>query len=434
MDGLKGTAGALRTARTAAAVALVAALVAACGAGSPDGQQSASASTNPSASVDPTDAILIWSDPDHAAALQASAGAHQAATGVEVLVRTVGSDLAQIRDDVTGMAPQGQGPDLFVGESNWVGGLVDSGLIVPVDLAANAGNFRSVAVSGFAYRGRTFGVPFATENLALLRNTDLAPKAPKSIEAMARLGLALEREDKATLPIALPVGPRGSAYHWYPLFSAGGGAIFGRDIQGGYSADDLRVAQPGSETAAGLLARLTEDGVLDQETTIQSALSTFTAGKSPYLITGPWSMEAIEASGVPFVVEEVPGFDEAIGSRSQAPVTSQGLMLSAFSRNSTAAQQYLTTTAMTTDVMTALASPGSLAPAWSQSYEVAATDPVIAGFAEYADASIPMPNLDEMAAVWPALSRAQVDVMSGKDPARAMQAAARKIQTAIDAG
>ena len=128
------------------------------------------------------------------------------------------------------------------------------------------------------------------------------------------------------------------------------------------------------------------------------------------------------------------GFDSILASRSQAMVTSQGLFQSAFARNPAGAQQYLATTAMTTEVMSALAAPGGLAPAWLDSYAIAAADPVIKAFGDYADTSAPTPNLAEMDLVWPALSQAQVDVMSGDDPAKTMSAAGREIQSAIDAG
>ena len=84
--------------------------------------------------------------------------------------------------------------------------------------------------------------------------------------------------------------------------------------------------------------------------------------------------------------------------------------------------------------MSALATPGGLAPAWVASYTAAAADPVIKGFGDYADTSVPMPNLAEMDLVWTPLSQAQVDVMSGENPARTMKAAGREIQSAIDAG
>ena len=59
---------------------------------------------------------------------------------------------------------------------------------------------------------------------------------------------------------------------------------------------------------------------------------------------------------------------------------------------------------------------------------------MIKGFGDYADSSAPMPNLAQMDQVWPALSQAEVDVMSGENPTKTMKAAGREIQSAIDAG
>ncbi len=421
----------MRRMRTTAAIAVAGLALAACGSGADSADPSASAIASGGPSAAP--AILIWSDPAHAGALEASASAHQRATGVDVVVQTIGTDLAKIRDDITEKAPQGGGPDLFVGQSDWVGRLADYGLLAPVDLSANASAFRPVAVDGFTYQARTYGVPFATENLALFRNTDLAPEVPESIDVMARDGLELAAKDDTILPIALPVGPQGDAYHWYPFYSAGGGKIFGLDAQGGYTADELEVGKPASIEAAQRLATLTQDGALDKDTTLEDAVTAFTSGRAPYLISGPWSVEVVRQSGVPFTVEAIPGFDSVLASRSQAMVTSQGLLQSAFARNAAGAQEYLATTAMTTGVMTSLAAAGGLAPAWVDSYAVAAADPVIKGFGDYADASAAMPNLAEMDLVWPALSQAQVDIMSGDSPAITMKAAAREIQDAIDA-
>ncbi len=417
--------------RSSALVAVAGFLLAACGAGVQAPSQSASAD---GATTSPTASVLIWSDAAHAPALQASASAHGETTGVEVLVETIGTDLGAMQDEISRLAPQGQGPDLFVGRSDWVGSLVEAGLIAPIDLGSASSKFRSVAVGGFTYAGRTYAVPFATENLALLRNTDLARRAPDSIEQMARVGLELAQERKRVLPIGLPVGRRGDAYHWYPLYSAAGGAIFGSDTQGGYSPVELEVGQPGSVEAARQLASLAEKGALDVGTTQASALRAFTSGRSPYLIAGPGVINTVRTSGVPFVVEGVPGFDAVLASRSKALVSSQGLLRSAFARNPGGAQQYLSTTATTTEVMSALASPGGLAPAWAPSYELAAADPVIAGFGEYADSSAVMPNLTEMADVWPALDEAEVAVMAGSNPAATMRAAGRSIQATIDEG
>jgi arabinogalactan oligomer/maltooligosaccharide transport system substrate-binding protein len=66
-------------------------------------------------------------------ALEQAGTAHTDATGTPVAIEA--KDSASTRNDLSVLAPQGQGPDLFVGDSDWVGDLVDSGMLAPVDLA-----------------------------------------------------------------------------------------------------------------------------------------------------------------------------------------------------------------------------------------------------------------------------------------------------------
>ena len=371
----------MRAGVSTAALALCGLLLAACGS---SGGDTADPSAEPSASGSPeaTSSILIWSDAAHADALEASAAAHQEATGVAVEVETVGADLADVRDQFVQLAPQGQGPDLLVGLSDWVGQLADYGVLAPVDLAGRTASFRSVSTEAFTYQGRTYGLPFATDNVALLRNTDLAPDTPESIEVMARTGSSWPtrtarscRSPSPWDPLGMPItGTRSTA----PAAGRSSAATprAGTPRTRWRSASAAASSQPGSWPGSPRTARWIADLTADD------ALASFTAGRSPYLIAGPHSIDAVRQSGVPFVVEAVPGFDDVLGSRSQALVSAQGLLQSAFARNPADASQYLATTAMTTTVMSTLAAPGGLAPAWIASYELASSDAVITGFGE----------------------------------------------------
>lgn len=388
--------------------------------------------TSPSASPSQAREVLIWADALHAPALEQAGQEYGTRTGVTVKVQNV--DLDNIDDRVAELAPQGQGPDLFLGASSWVGELADGGLIVPVDLGTAKERFTPVAVAGMTLDGQIYGVPIETENLALIRNTDLAPKAPASIEEMSQLGLALEEKGAVSLPIALPVGRYGDAYHWHPFYSAAGGFIFGQRPDGSYEQDDLGVGKPGSVEAAKLLATLTEDGALDADVESADALEAFTEGRAAFLIGGPWSIDAIRQAGIPFVVEAIPNSSQAAVARSQALVSTAGLMASAFARNLADAQDFLSSSVMTTTFMDASFAQSGAAPAWSESFDKAAADPVVKAFGDYARASVPIPNLAVMTEVWPILSQAQLDVMKGEDAKDTMEQAGSDIEDAIDAG
>ena len=145
-----------------------------------------------------------------------------------------GEDLAQIARLVTA-AQSGKGPDIVVGAHDWIGNLVQNGTIDPVQLTdAQKAAFAPVAVKAVTFNGQVYGVPYAIENLALIRNTDLAPTAPATIEGLVAAGKTLKEAGKVSNIMALQVGQTGDAYHVYPLFSSAGGYLFGTKANGDY--------------------------------------------------------------------------------------------------------------------------------------------------------------------------------------------------------
>ena len=315
-----------------------------------------------------------------------------------------------------------------------MGEYVDGGLLAPVDLAGLSGQFRPVSVAAFRYNQKDYGIPISTENLALLRNTELAPLPPQTIEQMAKEGLRLRKAKKVDLPIALPVGGSGDPLHWYPFYSASGGYLFSQNPDGSYTTESLGVGEDGSIRAAKDLADLTEQGVLDRDVTVGQATEAFAAGRAAYLVSGPGAVETAKDAGIPLSVEAIPGFASTTRPLTRSLVSAQGFLLSAFARNAAAAQAFLTGTVMTTPTMDALFAAGGQVPAWSASFRAASADPVVRAFGEFADASVPTPNLAVMSDVWRELGAAQVAVMAGEPPARTMRAAGQQIQAAIDAG
>ena len=236
------------------------------------------------------------------------------------------------------------------------------------------------------------------------------------------------------LPIALPVGPRGDAYPWYPMYSAAGGYLYGQNTDGSYSPESIGVGEEGSIRAAEAMADLTDRGALDPDVTIGDAIDAFTTGRAAYFISGPWAVAPVRDAGIPYTVEAIPGFATTTRPLTQSLVTSKGLMLSAFAREAAAAQEFLTTSVMTTQTMDALYGASGEVPAWSASFTTASADPTIKAFGDFADASVPTPNLAVMAETWVALSQAEVDVMGGAGPAKTMRRAGDDIRAAIDAG
>src|SRR5699024_8562915 len=143
-----------------------------------------------------------------------------------------------------------------------------------VQLPADAAEkLAPIAVSATTYEGQTYGVPYAVETLALYVNNDLtdAP-APATIEEM----VAAARAGSAENALSLQVGEGGDPYHMQPLYTSGGGYLFGTDADGNLDPDDLGVGKPGSVRAAEKISELGEEGVLKTSITGENSISLFT--------------------------------------------------------------------------------------------------------------------------------------------------------------
>jgi arabinogalactan oligomer/maltooligosaccharide transport system substrate-binding protein len=132
-----------------------------------------------------------------------------------------------------------------MGAHDYIGNFVQNGTVEPIQMTEEAkAGFLPQAVKGVTFNGQVYAVPYAVENVVLFRNTSLAPEAPKTIDEMVEIGKRLRAEGKVKEILALPVGQNGDAYHSYPIYTSGGGYLFGVDDKGNYDPADLGVAKP----------------------------------------------------------------------------------------------------------------------------------------------------------------------------------------------
>lgn len=418
-----------QTMKAGTAVAGIALLLAACG-----GEDSGSSETTSSAPA-VSGELLIWADASSNVAKTVEPLCQQWATdnGVTCTVKKY-NDLTSIRDDVVKANDTGEVPDIFIGPHDWLGELNKNGVVAPIDLSANASNFQESALAASNYGGQNYGVPWGVENVALFVNTDLAPDCPASLDEAADLGAKLVSDKKATLGIALQIGTDGDAYHWYPLYSADGGYIFGENADGSLNPEDLGVGQEGSIAAAERLQGLADDGVIKASASYDIAREAFAKGKAPYFITGPWQVgDQSEALGDALKICPVPNW-EGSSSQSQPLVGVQMFFQTQKAPNPVLASTFLNDYVMTTEFMDAMYAGEPRPPAWIESYDkAAAADPNIAAFGEYGATGTPLPAIPEMASVWTDLGLAEYKVASGKAPEATMTAAGDSITKAIAA-
>lgn len=379
-----------------------------------------STSNNSNKSEPPSSAaagkITLWVDSNRQPALTKVAEQFKKDTGVNV--ELVVKDNSKIVDDFTTQAPSGNGPDAILLAHDNVGKLVQNGVIAPIELGSAASKFQDVTVKGFTLNGKVYGVPYATENLALIRNSALAAAAPKTWDEAIAAGKAA----KVDYPILIggDDATKVSAYNLYPFQQSFGAPVFNLGTDGSYDATKIAMGgQPGADFA-NWLAGLGKDGILKLSVTNDVAISEFTAGKSAFIVTGPWNLEKIKQAGIKYAIDPLP----ATGSKPAAPfVGIQGVAMSAYSKNTVATQKFLIDYIGNESTQLALFNALHRPPALKTAFDKAKSDPDVAGFGAVGANGVPMPNVPAMAGVWTDWGNAETQIVEQKaaDPAATWQ-------------
>ncbi|MGY4895371.1 sugar ABC transporter substrate-binding protein [Micromonospora aurantiaca (nom. illeg.)] len=374
--------------------------------------------------------LVIWADDKRTAALKPFAEEFGKENGVTVEVQAVSKDL---QTNFVTASQQGSGPDVVVGAHDWIGNLVQNGAIDPVQLPAEQkAGFNETAVKAVTFNGQLYGVPYATENIALIRNTELAPEAPKTIEDLVAAGKKLKAEKKASEILCLQSGQNGDAYHIYPLYTSGGGYLFGTAANGDYDPKDLGVGKPESIAAFQKIAKLGEkgEGALKRSITGENSIATFTGKKCAFLVSGPWAVADAKKANISYDISPVPGF--AGGKEAQPFVGVQAFYVAAKGKNKALAQEFVTNYVTKPELAVALYKAEPRPPALTAAFDqVKGEDPDLAKFSEAGKNGQVLPAIPAMAAIWDPFGKAEAAIIGGADPAKTITAASKTIQGQI---
>jgi len=371
------------------------------------------------APAEPEVSLLIWADETRAPVLEPLVAAFQDEYGVAVQIQQLG--FGDIRDQMKVAGPAGEGPDIFIGAHDWLGELVANGLVAEVDLGDKEASFLPAAVVAFTYDGKLYGMPYATENVALVYNPEIIGDTPPATwEEVYNLsaagpGYAIQTADP---------------YHWNPMFTAFGGYVFGVTDQG-YNPEDVGIDSEGGIAAGEYLKSLVDLGTVEPGVDYDVMHALFESGEKSMIVTGPWALNRIRESGVPYAVAPIPA---GPAGEARPFLGVQGFMVSAFSDDPLLAQVFLTEFVATDATMQALFDADPRPSAWLTVRE-AITDPDLLGFAEAGANGMPMPAIPEMSSVWTAWTSAQELIINGTEaPDAALATAAEQIRTAIAEG
>lgn len=377
-----------------------------------------------------TKTLTVWVDANRVEELKDIAAKFEEDKGISVkLVQKEYGDV--MKEDFVKQVPTGKGPDVIIGGNDWLGLFVQNGVVAPLELGDAASDYADVALQALTYDGTTYGLPVSIENIALVRNKALASSTPATWDELVSEGQRIVASGAAQYPVIIPSGPESDPYHLYPLQSSYGAPLFGVDAEGGFDPKQLLIGNPGGEEFAAKLVEWGAEGVLNTNVTGDIARDEFAAGKSPYMLSGPWNLPAFKEGGIDYAIEPIP----QAGPEKPTPfVGVQGFFVSAKSENPLAANEFVVNYLGTEEVQLALYEAGGRPPALTSAFEIASKDnPDVGAYGEIGRSGIPMPGIPEMGAVWNywgATEAALVNNTAG-DPAAAWATMAQRIAADI---
>ncbi len=364
--------------------------------------------------------LVVWVDETRQAAVEAAAEAFESENDVDV--ELVLKNFEDIRADFLAQVPTGEGPDLTVGAHDWLGELTSNGVVAPIELGDTAEEFEEVAVQAFTQDGQVYGLPYAIENIALIRNTALADTAPATWDEAIAAGQAAGTR----YPFLIQTGTEGDPYTYYPFQTSFGAPVFVQNDDGSYTSELALGGEPGHAFASWLQAQGAA-GVLSVDITYDIAVEAFKNGESPFIVGGPWMLE--QFADLDLSIDPIP----AAGSQPAQPfVGVQGFYVSAQSDNALLANDFLVNYIATDEAQLALYEAGNRPPALKSAAETAGADPITAGFAAVGAEAVPMPSIPEMGSVWAFWGVTQANIISGAaEPVAAWDKMVTDIEAAI---
>ncbi|WP_237768066.1 maltose ABC transporter substrate-binding protein [Serinicoccus sp. CNJ-927] len=392
------------------------------------GVDSAATSEGAPAASDGT-SLVIWADDLRAAALEDVAATFEEETGVPVTLQVVANE--NLREQFKDSVGAGAGPDIAVGAHDWLGELVQNNVVAPVQLASDlSGRFNPDSIEAFTYEGQTYGVPYSVESLALIRNTELAPDEPETMEALVETGAQLVSDGEAELVMAQQLGQEGDAYNMYPYLAAYGGGIFPLLEEGGFDASEVIIDSEETVQGGEKIAWLAEQEALTVNLDGSNTIPQFVEGNTAYLVSGPWAIEQTTEAGINYAISPIPDFED--GGETTPFLGVNGFYVSAESQNPQIAQTFVQEYVSRADVQVSLYEAGDRPPALTEAYEqVAADNEDIESWGQAAEGGTPMPNIPQMNAVWGPLGKATADIVSGNDAAERLGTAQSEVEGAL---
>ena len=343
------------------------------------------------------------------------------------------TDMFGMLDALALDGPAGNGADVYIAPNDRVGALAKAGHLSEVKLLDDA-KYDDKDKQGVSIDGKVYGAPAVIETIIMYYNKDLLKEAPKSFDDL----MALSKDDKYKFAgeegknVAF-LGQLTNFYFSYGILAGYGGYVFG---QNGTDPKDIGLNNDKSVEAINYISdwykNVWPKGMLDVKSSYDFMKQSFIEGKTAAIITGPWEAKALKDAKVNLGAAKLPSLP---GGNEYKPFAGgKAWVISEYSENKELAQKFLDW-ASSEEQQNKLYKGFGEVPANHVAREAAAKDnneitkAVIDTFAN----AVPMPNIPQMAEVWPGAENLIFDAASGNKSAQeAADAAVELIKQAIE--
>lgn len=343
------------------------------------------------------------------------------------------TDMFGMLDALALDGPAGNGADVYIAPNDRVGALAKAGHLSEVKLLDDA-KYDDKDKQGVSIDGKVYGAPSVIETIIMYYNKDLLKEAPKSFDDL----MALSKDDKYKFEgeegknVAF-LGQLTNFYYSYGVLSGYGGYVFGKN---GTDPKDIGLNNDKSVEAINYISdwykNVWPKGMLDVKSSYDFLKQSFIEGKTAAVIAGPWEAKAFKDAKVNLGAAKLPSLP---GGNEYKPFAGgKAWVISEYSENKELAQKFLDW-ASSEEQQNKLYKGFGEVPANHVAREAAAKDgneitkAVIDTFAN----AVPMPNIPEMAEVWPGAENLIFDAASGNKSAKeAADAAVELIKQAIE--
>lgn len=336
--------------------------------------------------------LVVWESKEQMPYMQELAAAFEAEYGIPVTLEEVpgGDQGGRLATD----GPSKLAGDILTMPHDQIGLAVKAGLLLPNDLYEEETRSTMVeaAIKASSYEGVLYGYPKSVETYALFYNKDLVANPPTTWEEVVAFANTYNDPKQNKYAIMWEfVG-----YYSYPFIGSFGGYVFGNENT---DINDIGLNNDGTVEGFKFLQSLKPILPMNAgDVTYDVKAQLFQEGKLALNIDGPWSIAAFKDQ-VNLGVVPLPKTAEGNPSTSFSGVKSY--YVNSYSNYPIAARMFAHFASSKENQLKNYEMTGAI-PANIEAGEDQAikNDPIISGFFEQFQNSIPMPAVSEINSVW----------------------------------